>query len=106
MSKTNCDESIYKSVLSCFRYGRANAIHQKQLQKLTSLDSRQLRKIIELIRRNGVCVVSDNNGYYLPETREELEQYIRRTEKMARSIFFTLQTAKKALKSIDENPDK
>lgn len=89
--------AVYQSVLSCFKYGRANAIHMKDLQRYSGLDNRRLRKIIELIRRDGVCVCSDEAGYYLPETAAELEKYIKRVERTAKSTFFTLKTARTEL---------
>lgn len=92
---------MYRVVLSCFRYGRANAIHLHDLQRYSGLNNRALRKVIELIRRDGVCVCSDEAGYYLPETAVELEKYIRRVEKTAKSTFFTLKTAKAELKKMN-----
>lgn len=89
--------AVYQSVLSCFKYGRANAIHMKDLQRYSGLDNRRLRKVIELIRRDGVCVCSDEAGYYLPETAAELEKYIKRVERTAKSTFFTLKTARTEL---------
>lgn len=88
---------MYYLVLSCFKYGRANAIHMKDLQRYSGLDNRRLRKVIEFIRRDGICVCSDDAGYYLPETAAELERYIRRVEATAKSTYFTLKTAKAEL---------
>lgn len=86
--------ALYKSILACFSYGRANAIHLHDLQRYSELDSRRLRKIIELIRRDGVCICSDEAGYYRPENAAELEKYIKRVEATAKSTFYTLKTAK------------
>lgn len=97
--------ALYKSLLACFCYGKANAIHLHDLQRYSGLDSRRLRKIIELIRRDGVCVCSDEAGYYRPETAEELEKYIKRVEATAKSTFYTLKTAKAELaKMQNEEP--
>lgn len=93
--------AVYQSILSCFKYGRANAIHLHNLRRYSGLDNRRLRKIIELIRRDGVCVCSDEAGYYLPETAAELEKYIKRVERTAKSTFFTLETAKHELAKMD-----
>ena len=94
---------LYKSVLSCFRYGRANAVHLKELERLNNLDSRTMRKIIELIRREGVCICSDNAGYYYPETAEEVARYIKRVEATAKSTFITLRTAKAELAKMNNS---
>ena len=89
--------ALYKSVVACFRYGRANAVHMNDLQRYSGLDNRRLRKMIELIRRDGVCICADEAGYYRPETAEELEKYIKRVEATAKSTFYTLRTAKNEL---------
>ncbi len=102
MNVVNNDRNIYKSVLSCLGYGKSNAISSKRLIKLNGLTERELRKVVEIIRRSGVCVISDESGYYFPETRNELEKYIKRTRKMASSIFDTLETAQKKLENFDE----
>lgn len=93
---------IYKSLLACFRYGKANAIKSKDLERMNNINTRQLRKMVELIRRNGVCVCSDEAGYYRPENKTELERYIKRVEATAKSTFYTLRTAKSELQRFEE----
>lgn len=66
-----------------------------------SLTDRDLRKCIETMRRAGIIIASSSKGYYLPATRKELEEYIKRTEKAARSIFATLKYARRALKKTE-----
>lgn len=87
--------NTYSLVLSHFRKGKENGIHLQELEKITGLDNRALRKVIEVIRRNGVCVCSDENGYYLPANADELERYIKRVSKTARSTFFYVTNSKK-----------
>lgn len=90
------EDMCYK-VLCCFRYGRRNAIHMKDLAKYNSLSTRELRKVIELLRRKGVCIVSDEKGYYFPDNAEDLRKYIKKVEQTAMSTFYTLRTAKEEL---------
>jgi hypothetical protein len=42
------------------------------------LDEARVRKIINHIRTNGLVrwLIATNKGYYIAETREEVEQYI------------------------------
>ena len=89
--------ALYKSLLACFRYGKANAVHLNDLKRYAELDGRRLRKMIELLRRDGICICSDEAGYYRPETAEELESYIKIVEATAKSTFYTLRTAKAEL---------
>ena len=90
----------YSAILSHLRCGSDYAISVKVLCAKTDLTDRVLRKCVENIRESGVCVISDVRGYYLPANEEELVRYIRRTEKTARSYFYSLRSAKKALRKM------
>ncbi len=83
-------------------YGADRAIHLSELCTITGLNSRNVRKAIEKMRRAGVVIASGENGYFIPETATELERYIRRTEKTARSIFYTLKAARTLQKSVSK----
>lgn len=71
-----------------------------ELEDATWLNDRTIRKLIEQMREEGVCILSDAKGYYLPSTEEELEKFIRKTEKTAKSLFRSLESAKRVLREI------
>ena len=75
-------------------------ISVKELMEATQLGDRAVRAIIEHMREDGVCILSDAKGYYLPSTEEELEKFIRKTEKTAKSLFRSLESAKQVLREI------
>lgn len=70
--------------------GAANAIPGRDLVKLLGLDDlRQLTALIEQLRRDGVPVCascSDPRGYYIAETPEELERYLRSLDRRLSNI--------------------
>lgn len=88
----------YCTILNKLWKGVKYAVPVKEMCYDTGLNDRELRKCVETIRESGVCVISDSFGYYLPESEEDLERYIRRTEKTARSYFLSLRSAKNALR--------
>lgn len=88
-------------ILSLIGCGQSNAIHLSELIKLTELENRLVRKEIERLRRAGYVIVSDNNGYYFPETVQELSRYIKRTERHAKSVFYTLRSARRKYKEMN-----
>ena len=50
-------------------YGQENAIPRRELERLTSMDGRTVRLMIERERRSGTPICADNlSGYYLPAT--------------------------------------
>lgn len=58
--------------------GRENAQTMRELKQILNDDSRSIRLQIEQERRNGCPIVSDcQHGYWLAETRAEIETFCR-----------------------------
>lgn len=92
---------IYSKILFLLGEGLDNSLQVRELCKFTGLSNRTVRKAIETIRRAGVCIVTDQmHGYWLPETIEELQRYIRQEERRGHSTFYTLKTAKRLYSSL------
>ncbi len=97
-------ETVKRSkILSLIGEGESEAVSLRSLSILSGEEERHLRKEIEEYRRAGIPVLSGMNGYYFPETAEEIREYIRKEEKRARSIFYTLRGAKKALSAFEND---
>lgn len=74
-------------LLSC---GRENAISCRELERLTGLDGRTVRLMIERERRKGVPILADNTtGYYLPATEHERAACVRSMRHRAAEIMRT-----------------
>lgn len=55
-----------RKVADLLSHGRENAIPRRELEKLTGLDGRTVRLMIERERREGSPILADNaTGYYL-----------------------------------------
>ncbi len=80
--------------------GEACAKSSKELQALTGLSERDLRKSIEALRRQGCVILSSTQGYYYPETLSEIRQHIQKESRRARSIEITLISAKELEKAL------
>ena len=71
-------------------FGQRNAVPLQQLHKLSGMDSRTARRMIEIERRTGTPICSDNQtGYYLAEDAAELAQFIRSMQHRAAEIWKT-----------------
>lgn len=92
----------YRTILSLLRYRKENAIPRREFVGRVKIGEREVRRSIEIIRRTGICVISDSTGYYLPGSKLEIERYIRKTERTAKSHFYTLRAARNALKKYEE----
>ena len=81
--------------------GRDNAISRQSLCVLSGLTDRNVREEISQLRRE-TPIISSGKGYYLPETAEEVERWIERETRRARSIFWSMGGAKNYLKNITQ----
>ena len=67
--------------------GRENAIPRRELERLTGLDGRTVRLMIERERREGSPILADNaTGYYLPATEHERAACVRSMRHRAAEI--------------------
>lgn len=58
--------------------GVENAVPLHHLVTLTELPARQVRQQIQAERLRGIPILSDNeHGYYLPETQEDVDNFVR-----------------------------
>ena len=71
-------------------YGQENAIPRRELERLTSMDGRTVRLMIERERRAGTPICADNaTGYFLPSTAAEKAACVRSMRHRAGEILRT-----------------
>ena len=77
--------------------GRENAIPRRELERLTGLDGRTVRLMIERERREGRPILADNaTGYYLPATEHERAACVRSMRHRAGEIMKSAQAIEQA----------
>lgn len=78
-------------------HGQENAIPRRELERLTSMDGRTVRLMIERERRAGTVIASDNqHGYWLTDDPAEAERFSRSMEHRAREILRTARAIEQA----------
>lgn len=83
-------------------HGQNAAVTLQQLVNWTGLDGRAVRRQIEAERRRYIPIVSDNqNGYYLAETKDEANRFIRSMRSRAREILTTADALERAMEAIN-----
>lgn len=79
-----------RSIADLLGVGKANAIPRRDLERLTGLDGRSVRLLIERERRAGMPILADNaNGYYLPASDDERAECVRSLRHRAGEIMAT-----------------
>ena len=69
--------------------GQEHAVTLRDLRSMTGRDGRSIRRDIEIERRNGVPILSDGGGYYLPATRAEVGLFVCQMRGRAKEILVT-----------------
>lgn len=88
-------KEIYERLLALLPSCESDAVSMSDLACLLNITSRDLRAVIERMRRDGIGVCSSDSGYWLPVDDEQGQQDIERTaqrlEARARSQLKTAQ---------------
>lgn len=66
--------------------GKANAIHSKELQRLFTIDGRNLRRKISSLRQDGIPICSDEDGYYFADNQKEINRTVCRLNGMVTGV--------------------
>lgn len=89
------------NILDYIPYGKENAIKRENLVLITKLSDRNVRELIAEARREEVIInLQDGGGYYRPTCKAEIERYLKQETRRAKSIFYHLKSARRALKEV------
>ena len=66
--------------------GKGRAIHSRDLQRLFSIDGRNLRRKISSLRQDGYPICSDESGYYYADNQKEINQTVYRLNGMLTKV--------------------
>ena len=90
-------------VLEFLKVGKKNAIPTSELLSLTGIgNAKELRLAVARERRAGAVILSScAGGYYLPATKDEIEEFVRTQDKKARSIMVSIKSARNCLRTLE-----
>ena len=66
--------------------GKSRAILSRDLQRLFSIDGRNLRRKISSLRQDGYPICSDGSGYYYADNQKEINQTVYRLNGMLTKV--------------------
>lgn len=72
--------------LSRHHRGKAKAVFSRELERLFSIDGRNLRRKIHSLRKDGYPICSDESGYYYAETQQEINDTIFRLNELVTKV--------------------
>ena len=66
--------------------GKRNAVYSRELERLFSIDGRNLRRKISALRQDGYPICSDESGYYYADNLNEITNTVQRLSGLATKI--------------------
>lgn len=94
-------------VMEVLPIGRENAISSQQLAHSLHFESiRELQMEIARERKAGAVILStcrNGGGYFLPDDRQEIKQFIRTLENRANNTLAVLESARELLERQEDN---
>ena len=90
--------NIDRIILDRIGTGEKNAAPSGDLETVTGLPVRDVRRRIEALRRAGCVICSSERGYFFPASRSELLRFVMKERKRAGSIKQSLKSAERRLK--------
>lgn len=73
-------------LLSGYHIGASNAVHCETLAQALNVGKRRIRSCISELRREGIPVCSDHNGYYIGRNSKEISGTVRRLNRLSNNI--------------------
>jgi len=97
--------SPHRAILDRIPYGSDNAVSMRDLARGLGETEREVRLRIERARIAQNIIAGTNAGIFIPETVEELREYVKRNDNRVKTSCVALAPAKKLLKEVtaDEN---
>lgn len=91
------------NILDLIPTGSENAISMAALARALNTSERQTRKIVYNARLNGTVIAGDANGYYIPKTEGELQEYYTVTRRRALGTLASLKAARRMIEETRVN---
>ena len=72
--------------LKKYHTGREKAVYSRELQRLFSIDGRNLRRKISSLRQDGYPICSDESGYYYADNQKEINATVARLNQLVTKV--------------------
>ena len=97
------ENSITGDFLRTLQAGEENALTSHELQALFGITFRELRLIVERCRRTGVYIITSNEGYFYPNSIDEVNGCLRRTGSHVKNLTVTFAPLRKYARELNDD---
>lgn len=96
LNDTTAGENRQLGIAGLLSHGAQNAITLKHLKQMVNLPGREIRRQMQMEREQHIPIVSDRHGYYLAETEQERDRFVRGMKRRAAEIVKVAKAVEKA----------
>lgn len=89
-------EKVY-GYLCAYCIGRKHVTSSQTLEKMLNLSGNELRKQVNALRRGGIPIASNSEGYFYAENAADIYATIRSLQKMRRGLDAAIEGLEKAM---------
>ena len=97
------ENSVTGDLLRTLQAGEQNALTSHELQALFGITFRELRLIVERARREGVYIITSNEGYFYPNSIDEVNGCLRRTNNHLKNLAVTFAPLRKYARELHDD---
>lgn len=97
------ENSVTGDLLRTLQAGEQNALTSHELQALFGITFRELRLIVERCRRTGVYIITSNEGYFYPNSIDEVNGCLRRTNNHVKNLAVTFAPLRKYARELHDD---
>ena len=97
------EKEILAEHLRRYHYGSENAVISKTLERRFAMNGKALRDLVNALRRDGIPIASDQNGYFYAKTETELRATIKHMRCRIAGISAAISGLNRALAAFDDS---
>lgn len=96
------DKDQLAEYLKDYHLGKENAILSRELELIFRVNGKELRDLINILRREAIPIASDQSGYYYAKTENELRATIRHMRRRIAGISAAIRGLNRSLSDFDK----
>ncbi|TCK89048.1 hypothetical protein EDC19_2462 [Natranaerovirga hydrolytica] len=85
-----------------YHHGAENAVISKTLERALGISGKELRDLVNALRREGIPIASDQSGYFYAKTEAEVRLTIRHMRNRISGISAAVSGLRRSLAAFDD----
>lgn len=96
------DKEQLTEYLHRYHHGMENAVTSRTLEGIFHVSGKELRDVVNALRREGIPIASDQSGYFYAKTEREVRMTIRHMRNRISGISAAIAGLRRSLAAFDD----